>query len=65
MAEKICEPSINWRHPDGPTITCSTGTLYWPTLTETIQLKSGRLTVEQLDVRHRNDAFLTPRVVRY
>lgn len=60
MIDRVCEPSVNWRHPDGAMLTCSNGTLYRLRLTEAWRLKSGRTTIERLDALHREDYLRRP-----
>lgn len=48
-------PSINWKHVDGPLLTCSDGSLHWVTTWERLLLRGGHLSIEILDQKYRTD----------
>lgn len=49
------KPHINWKHIDGPLLTCRDGTPHWLTMAERLWLKLGLTTIEQLDAKHNHE----------
>lgn len=53
-------PHINWKHIDGPLLTCRDGTPHWLTYRERIAMFFGRTTIEALEKRIMRDAAFKP-----
>lgn len=49
---KDSKPEIQWNHIDGPLLHCRDGSLHWLTLLERLWLKTGLVTIEQLDEKY-------------
>lgn len=47
-------PSINWKHIDGPYLSCRDGTLHWLTWLERFALCFWLITVDDLDKKYGN-----------
>lgn len=46
------EPSINWKHVDGPMLICRDGTIHWLTIWERLQFRLGFIDIDYLDKKH-------------
>ena len=46
------EPSINWKHVDGPLLICRDGSIHWLTLWERFQLWLGYIDIDHLDMKY-------------
>lgn len=46
------DPSINWKHIDGPLLYTSQGRLHWLTWWERIQMHFGWTTIDKLNWKH-------------
>jgi hypothetical protein len=49
------KPHIQWNHIDGPLLFCADGSIHWLTLLERLYMRIGILTIEELDLKYRND----------
>ncbi|MGY4222711.1 hypothetical protein ACVMIH_000072 [Bradyrhizobium sp. USDA 4503] len=47
------QPSINWKHVDGPLLYCSDGQLHWLTWSERIRLFFGLADIHDIDFERR------------
>jgi len=53
--EAGAKPYIQWNHIDGALLTCSDGTPHWLTLIERLLVKSGFMSIEQLDNKYNSE----------
>ncbi len=45
-------PSIVWKHIDGPLLICRDGTIHWLTTRERIWMKLGLTNIDQLETKY-------------
>ena len=53
--EQPIKPEINFKHIDGPILTCSYGSIHFLDLIERIQLKIKMITLNDLNIKYTDD----------